>query len=154
MKPSILAARAITGITFQRVFKPALVVVTLVLAAIYVLLIILSIKVSAWWLIFLIVLVPITLVAGVIALILWKLAAIIIPRKMDKAEKKHINNFVNSLLGVWDVKSTPLPIVAFLIAKDLLRRRKSAYIDNIINNSKSLRGDFMKIVGLFEDNQG
>ena len=150
MKPTVQAARAITGTTFQRIFKPVAWLITAVLAIVYTLIIIASIKISLWWLVFLIILVPFTLIALVLGWLLWQIASRITPRKLNKTEKFQINQFVDSLLGIWEIKSTPMPIVAFMIGKDLLRRRNSTYIDSIVNNSQSLKTNFSQIAKLFE----
>lgn len=150
MGSNISAARAITGVTFQRVFRPAVLFVGTFLAILYILITIAAVKISMWWLIFLIVLVPATLVIAAIAWLLWKISESVAPRKITKNEKKDINEFIDSLLGIWEVKSTPMPLVAFLIGKDLIRRRKSTYIEEIVNNSRSLKTDFAQIAKMFE----
>ena len=83
MKPTVQAARAITGTTFQRIFKPVAWLITAVLAIVYTLIIIASIKISLWWLVFLIILVPFTLIALVIGWLLWQIASRITPRKLN-----------------------------------------------------------------------
>ncbi len=150
MKPTILATRAIAGTTFRRVFKPLAIVIGVVFALLYIGLFLLASNVSVWWLIFLVILIPITLFVVVILLVVWKLSGLISPRKLDKSEKAEINKFTDSLIEVWEVKSTPMPVVAFMVGKDLLSKRKSAYVEKFVNSSASLKTDFSKIVSLFD----
>ena len=68
---------------------------------------------------------------------------------MTKTETVTVKAFVGKLLGLAEVRSTPLPLVAFYIGKDVVRRRKSAYLTEIIQSSSTLRGDFERIVDMF-----
>lgn len=151
MKPQINAARAISGITFQRIFKPIAIVVLVITLLLYGLLFFLASEVSMLWLIFLIVMIPATIVISAISFALWKLSQTILPRKLNRTESTQINNFVNSLISTNDLRTTPPPLIAIRIGKDLFRKQKSSYLDEVIGNSRALKGDFDKIVKLFND---
>lgn len=151
MKSHIYAARAISGVAFQRVFAPLAIVVLIIVIILYALLFLLASKVSLLWLIFLIVMLPATIAIVAIGLSLWKLSHMIMPRKLDKTERTQVNNFVESLINTNDLRTTPPPLLAIRIGKDLFRKQKSAYLDDVIGNSRTLKSDFDKIANLFND---
>ncbi len=149
MTPYIRALRAITATVFQRVYRPVVWVIGGILFVLVVVTTILGITVNAWWFMLYIALLPLTLIAVLAAVVLWLLSQKLQPRVITRAERQTIHAFSDKVLRVAEVRSTPWPIMALLVAKDIARGKKSSYIENIINDSSSLKQDFVAIRNLF-----
>ncbi len=149
MKPRISAIRTIAAITFRQIFFPIVVIAGLVAVILTIVIVIAAHYLSPWWLVFLLPLGLAVIFGGVVGLALWSISSLLVPKTMTKTETVTVKAFVGKLLGLAEVRSTPLPLVAFYIGKDVVRRRKSAYLTEIIQSSSTLRGDFERIVDMF-----
>lgn len=149
MTPYIQALRAITFTTFRALFIPAAWIVGGSLVVLVILDILLAVMYSTWWLLFLIILIPLVLLALVIGAILWAIARRMAPRALSPEERRCITTFTDKLKRIAEARATPLPIIVILIAKDVVRGKKSDYLENMINDSTTLKQDFMEITALF-----
>lgn len=150
MSPYILALRAITATVFQRVYRPVVWVVSTLLVVIFVIVVLLAALYSTWWLVALLIIIPLGLVFVLIATVLWIASKKLLPRSIDRAERKQITEFSDKIMRVVEVRATPFPVMAAFIAKDIVRGKKSSYIEGIIDDSKTLKSDFTAIKALFE----
>lgn len=149
MTPYIRALRAITATVFQRVYRPTVWVIGGSLVLLWIGIIILASSVTPWWLVFLVILIPLTLVATVLAVVLWLLSQRLFPRHLTRGERSKILEFSDKILRVAEIRATPVPIIVALIAKDIFRGKKSSYLEGIISDSTSLRDDFTTIRDMF-----
>ena len=149
MTPYIRALRAITATVFQRVYRFVAVIIAIILLLLWALVFYLGIAVSGWWFMVLIALIPLTIIVIVIATILWFLSKRLLPRTLEKSEKAEVLAFSDKILRVAEVRATPLPIMLFLIAKDIVRGKKSSFVEGVIADSSSLKADFTKIKDRF-----
>ena len=149
MTAYIRALRAITATVFQRVYRPLVWVIGGILLTAWIVLILLGSQVSAWWFILLIVFVPLTIIVVGIAIVLWLLSQRLFPRHLAKEERVKILQFSDKLLRVAELRATPMPLMVAMIAKDLVRGKKSSYIEGVITDSTSLKHDFVAIRDLF-----
>jgi hypothetical protein len=150
MSPYILALRAITATVFQRVYRPVVWVVSALLVVIFVIVVLLAAIYSPWWLVALLIIIPLGLVFTLIATVLWIASKKLLPRSIDRTEHKQITEFSDKIMRVVEVRATPFPVMAAFIAKDIVRGKKSSYIEGIIDDSKTLKSDFTAIKALFE----
>ena len=149
MTPYIRALRAITATVFQRVYRFVAAIIAIILLLLWVLSLYLELAVSGWWFLLIAILVPLTIIVVVIATILWLLSQRLLPRTLEKAEKAEVLAFSDKILRVAEVRATPLPIMLFLIAKDIVRGKKSSFVEGVIADSSSLKADFTKIKDRF-----
>lgn len=150
MDSTIRAVRAISALLFQRIFRVVIIVIGIVVAIIWIGVIVLAAKVSGWWLLSLIVVAPLSLILAAICLALWALSNRLLPRKMTTEERGVIYGFTDKIIRVAETRSTPVPVLAFLIAKDVVRGKGSSYVSNLLNDTTSLKGDFASIRQMFD----
>ena len=149
MNSTVAALRAISAVFLRRILRFVFIVVGLVLVLLYGTVTYFAIEYSLWALLILAILLPITLVVLVLSLLLWSVTSQIVPRQLTKQEGKQILEFTDKISGVIERGKTPYPIAAILIIKDVIRKRDSKFLQNLITDSKSLRGDFSAIKKLF-----
>ena len=149
MSPYISALRAITYTVFMRFFRPTAWIAGGILLALVVLVIVLSINQSGWWLVWLIVLVPVTAIVAAVGVGLLFVARRMKPARLGKAESVQIGEFTDKITRLIEARATPPFLIGIFIAKDIVRGRKSSYIEDLLKDSGSLKGDFQKVVELF-----
>lgn len=149
MTPYIRALRAITATVFQRVYRPVAWIVGGILLLIWIGFCLLGGLVSHWWFLAFILIVPLTIVAVVAALVIWTLSKRLMPRAVTNGEREQILGFSDKVLRVAELRATPVPMMVFLIAKDLVRGKNSRYLEGVIDDSTSLKRDFVTIRDLF-----
>lgn len=152
MQAQIAAIRAITAWQFRRIFRLVVGAVGLLLVVVWGLLIYAAVEFSAWWLIFLLVLLPVTIVVLAVSLAAWWLSGRVLPRHLTRSEQKQIADFNDKLLGVLEDARTPAPLLTFMLAGDVLRGRGSQRIRDIIEQSQTLQPEFRAVADLFSDN--
>lgn len=149
MTPYVQAIRAITFTTFRAFFVPLVWIIGGVFGALIVIDILLSILYSSWWLLGLVVIIPLGIACLVIGLVLWFLAKRLEPRSLTSSERLQIRDFTGKIMRLVEVRATPPPVIVFLIAKDVIRGRRSGYVEGLLKDSGSLKGDFERIAGMF-----
>lgn len=150
MDSTIRAIRAISALLFQRIFRIIAIVVAIIVALIWLAIIVLAIKVSGWWLMTLIIVAPLTLIIAAIGLALWALSNRLLPRKLTGQERSTVYGFTDKIMQIAETRATPVPVLAFLIAKDVVRGKGSSYVSNLVSDTTSLKGDFAEIRRMFE----
>ncbi len=152
MNSTIRAVRALTAWQFRRILTVLIGMVVGILTLLWLAVILAAYFWTAWWLIFLVLLVPVTLVAVALGLGGWWLSGRVLPRHLSKAEKQHIDEFNDKLFGLVEEARTPLPMLGVLFAFDVLRGKGSRRIKAAVENSSTLKGDFEQIRRMFADN--
>ena len=145
MTPTIHALRAITGVYVQKLLALIGAVVGGILLVALVITVLLATQLSSWWWLLLVVLVPAALISLVIYIAVRALSNRLIPHRLDSDERRQIKAFSDKIFGVVEKTRTPLPLTAILVLKDVIRNRESGYLSALINDSKSLKGDFEQI---------
>ena len=151
MQPTIDALRAITALVFQRILTPILWGIGGVIVAIYFLIIYLSGWVHPLWWLLLIILIPLTLIITGLTFIVWTLSSRLIPRPMTNEERKQLTEISDRIIRVAEVRATPIPVLLFLIAKDVIRSKKSSYIESVVKDTTSLKQDFTTVRQMFNN---
>jgi hypothetical protein len=150
MNLSILALRAISAVTFQRVFKGIIWVVAIVFVLLVILTIYLGGWINPWWFLLFVILTPLIILCVALAAALQYLSNRLLPRPLTKEERQTIQGVTDRILRIAEVRATPWPILAFQIGKDVLRGRPSKYIESIIDDTTGLRKSFNEIRQMFE----
>lgn len=148
-RASLDALRALSALFLLRVLRPALFMITVLMVAGYVLTIMLTLSFSSWWLLLLFILIPLTLIFLVVGAVLWFLLQRILPRKLSSEERSRLNGFTERLFAIAEKTKTPYPILLFLVAKDVVRGKESAFLRGLIGDSKALMKEFSDIQALF-----
>lgn len=148
-KASFAALRALSALFLLRVLQPVLIMLAILTVAGYALMIMLTLSFSSWWLLLLILFIPLTLVFLVSGGILWLLLQRLLPRKLTASERSRLNAFTGQLFSLAERTKTPYPILLFLVAKDVLRGRESSFLRGMIGDSKTLMKEFDDIQALF-----
>ena len=150
MNSTILALRAITATAFQRLLLWITVGIGALLALFVGLTAYLGGWVNSWWYLLFVILAPLILVVATLVTALYLMAHRLLPRKLSSAERRTIRTFTGTLLGLAEIRSTPWPVMAFLIGKDVLRGKQSRFLESIVQNASGLKGGFDQIRGFFE----
>ena len=149
MNSSILALRAISAVTLRRILLPVLCVAGVILLLFYALVLYLTSQVDVWWILLLVILLPLTLVVLLVGTALWLASGKLFPASYDKRYKKQITAFTDKIMGLVEHSKTPYPIHLFLIGKDIIRGKESSHLKGMIGDSGSLKRDFDEIRKLF-----
>ncbi len=149
MSAHISAARAVTAIFFQGLLKFALLLATSILIVLIILTAVLATQISNWWWLLLIFFVPVYLIAIGLGFGLYALSNRLLPRKLTKEERSRISDFTSKVSGLVETAKTPYPLVAVLVAKDVLRGKRSRFLEENILSSQSIKSDYAEIQKLF-----
>ena len=150
MNQTVSTFHAITAVLFQRIFRPVIWAGVVVVMALYILTFYLGVAVHGLWWLLLIVLIPGTVLLGAIAATLWFLSNRLLPRPLQFNERRQLLGFADKIIRIAEVRATPIPVLVFLVAKDVIRGRRSTYVEEVIEDSKSLKDDFVAARMLFE----
>lgn len=146
---SLGALRALSALFFYKVINPILVMIVIIMIALYAITFMLTLTFSEWWLLILVVLVPLTVFFLVVGFILHHLLRRLLPRTLDAHERARLNRFTDRAWDVAERARLPYPVLLFLIAKDVLRGRESKFLSKIIGDSRELMKEFEEIQELF-----
>ncbi|MBC7764180.1 hypothetical protein H7Y29_00535 [Microbacteriaceae bacterium] len=150
MNTSISAVRALTSVTFQQMLKPASWIAFVVFLLLHIIVLYVAFNVSAWWLLLLAVIIPVMLIVCGILAAFWYLARRLMPRPLLPSEAATVSTMVGKVFRLLEARSTPLPIIMFFIAKDVMRGKGSSYLETIITDGKGLKDDFASVKSIFE----
>lgn len=148
-RASLHALRALSALFMYKILHPVLFMTVIVMAALYVLTILLALTFSSWWLLILAILIPLTIIFAVVGFILRFLLQKLLPRKLSPHERKQINDFTGKLFGIAERARLPYPVLLFLVGKDVLRGKESRFLSEMIGDSKGLMKEFEEIQRLF-----
>lgn len=149
MDATIKALRAVTAVYFRRLLRWALLLAAVFGVMLWALILYLGTNLSGWWLLPLVVILPFTIAVATIATGLWLLSGKLLPRQLTREETRLIQGFSDKLVGLTGAAKLPYPVALFLVAKDVLRRRESGFLRNAIDDSRTLKTDFIAIQDLF-----
>lgn len=135
------SVRAIASTMVRQFLTPFIIAIFLLLLAAIVLVIVLSVNYSSWWLVSLFVLVPFSLVFALITAGLWFIYRKITPT-MSKAQAKAVNQFTDRVAGYSDLVGTPRFMIAFRVVRDVIRKRPRKYVGELVDSSTELKRDF------------
>lgn len=150
LSASLNAMRAISVVTVQRLVKPILLMTVIVFVALYCLMIFLALSFSGWWWLLLLLLLPLTLIALAIGFLTLFLLKTLLPRRLSQEEQIKLDGFAEKLLGVLERSRFSYPVIVFLIAKDIIRKKESSFLRDMIGDSKDLTREYGQICRMFE----
>lgn len=152
MTPYLQALRAITYTTLRAIVTPLAWIVGCVVGVSIVTTVLLAIIHSSWWLLGLIIFIPLGLVVAAAIVIILAMLSGLKPKGLSKEHQQQIRSFTDKITRIIEVRATPLPLIVFFIAKDVVRGKKSSYIEGLLNDSRDLKPGFDAIVGIFRNN--
>ena len=150
MNTQLTILRAISSEFIKRKLKTVLLLCG-VMAVIVLIGVLYLTTVNIWWWA-LAVPVMVLIFVGVVAALL--IAAIIraLRPHMTPLQTSSIAKFVDTFEQVAEGVQTPVPFIVLLVIKDLLLKRDKLFVDTLIQNSKTLRNDYLQLVQNFTKN--
>lgn len=146
------AVRAIAGTFARQIIVPILVIAAIVLLVLWLGLIILAMQVSLWWLLLLLVLIPATLLAGLIGAAAWFVVSKLTP-SMTRTQKAAATRFVERVGTYSNIMGMSRYLIAFHIIRQVIQKKPRTYISELIGNSTELRDDFYALRDEFATNK-
>jgi purine-cytosine permease-like protein len=150
-RSSLRTLRAISALFLAKLLKPIVFLACIILGAAYVLTILLSLAFSNWWMLALIILIPLTLVLLAGYLLLRFFIQKLLPRKLSTGEQTKIHGFLDTLLSTAERAKLPYPVIVFLVAKDVIRGKESKFLGKMVGDTKGLMTELGEIERLFRE---
>jgi hypothetical protein len=147
LKPSFLAIRSIAAEFARRLYVPAAVSVAIV-ALLAIALAVWLVTINEWWLILLITVCGMTFFAFMALAVAFVVIKKVTPLQ-SKIQKKQTKAFVDKLLRVAEVTSTPKIFLLFQVMKDVVRPSREGFISSVSNDTGSLKRDFVALKDSF-----
>lgn len=151
MKPKVATARAITSYIAKKSLFIATALYFIVLAVLVIIIWILAHYFSAWWWIFAIPLVIITLIALAIRFVVSFIIGKIYRHPFNRLQREKLEDFTQKIISLAEARATPLPFYAFITVWDIVRRRDATTIRKLIDDSRSLKSDYAALEKYFGD---
>lgn len=146
MNGTVGLLRAVSSAFAQSLIRKIGLMILVIWLVLVVLVVLLTVQVSSWWAIMFVPLVVLGIIAVVIATALSFAAQQLAPRKLSGSERKEIKAFSDKVMGMAERVKTPLPILAAGAAKDIIFKRDSNVVRELINDSTSLKTDFQALL--------
>lgn len=146
MNGTVGLLRAVSAAFMQSLIRKFGLVALVIWSLLVVLSVLLMLQIDAWWGLLLIPLVLFGVVAGLLAAVLWFATQQLAPRKISGSERKEIKAFSDKVMGMAERVKTPLPVLAAGVAKDIIFKRDSNVVRELINDSTSLKTDFQALL--------
>ena len=143
------AVRAIAGVFLSSTIQLIVRIVFIVFGALIAGTLYLSLQVSGWWAVFLVPLVVVTIMAFFLQILLRIAIVRILPRKLTKAERKSIKDYIGKVTETADYRSTWWPWLFAKTSYELLRHKELRTIRSMINNAQSLKPEYERIRDFF-----
>lgn len=148
VKPSIAAIRAITAEFARQFVQPFIWIALGIMACLIIVVLLLSINVSAWWWLLAIPVVILGIAMTVVWLIVRLILAGLSPR-LDSTQKTATKQFVTKLQFTKDTIQTPYPVMIFYVIRDIIFRRDKGFLSEVTEHSRTLKPDFEALKNLF-----
>jgi hypothetical protein len=147
--PYLHAVRALTTLLFRRLAVPLAWFVGGIFTITIATALVLTIAVSIWWGLALIVILPLATLTTGLGAFGWLMSERLLPRRLTSSEHEQLIVFTDKIITVAEARATPLPILGLYVARDLIAHPKNTYVETLITNVTSLRSDFTQIVKIF-----
>lgn len=148
MNSSLLAIRSIGAEFANRIYF----IVMAIVLAVSILLIGLTIWLTTlsdwWWLLFIILIIPISIAVGVLIII--KLVIKSVTPLQSPDQRKQTKAFVDKLQRLSETSQVPKFILLFRIVRDIAAPRENGLIASISKESASLKHDFVALSQTFK----
>lgn len=148
MKSHIAAIRAVTVEFALQFIRPFLWWGLGIIGGLLIVVAILAFTVSQWWWLLALPIVLLGLVGVVVWLIVRFIATQLSP-KLNPQQKVATKKFVTKIHYVTETVQTPYPLIMFRIIKDIITRTDEGFIQEVTQQSTTLRPDFEELRKLF-----
>jgi hypothetical protein len=148
MKSHITTIRAVTVEFAMQFVRPYLWWALGIIGGLLVIVGILAFTISQWWLLLA---VPIVLL-GLVGTVIWQIVRFIASQlspKLNVQQKTATKKFVTKIHHVTETVQTPYPLIMFRIVKDIITRTDTGLIQEVTQQSTTLRPDFEELRKLF-----
>lgn len=148
-KPRVATAHAIAAYLARRSLALATLIYLVALAVLVAIIWSLAHYFNDWWWLFAIPLAFITLVAFALRLVLLLIITKIYRHPFNRVQREKLEEFTDKIASLAETSSTPLPFYAFITIWDIFRRRDATTVRKLIDNSRSLKGDYTALEKYF-----
>lgn len=148
MQSHIAAIRAITAQFAQQFVRPFFWIGLGIIISLAILIIVMAVTISSWWWLAII---PVVILGGIVS-VAWLLVRMILGRlspRLDARQQLATKQFVTKLQFATETLQTPYPLIIFYVVRDILLRRDTGFINEVAEQSKTLRPDFEQLRKLF-----
>jgi hypothetical protein len=148
MKTHIAAIRAVTVEFAMQFIRPFLWWGIAIIGSVFIAIAVLAFTVSQWWWLLAI---PVVLL-GLAVTVIWLVVRFILARlspQLNIEQKIATKKFVSKIHYVTETVQTPYPVIMFQIIKDIITRTDKGFIQEITQQSTTLRPDFEELRKLF-----
>lgn len=146
MQPFVLTLRAIGTQLAMRLYIPAVIAASLVIALLVAVGLWLTTLSDWWWLLF-IPIAALLFISFAVAFVVLMLIRYVRPDQ-TKTQKQAVKQFVDKLQGVADIAGTPKFIILFRVVRSIAAPKKDPYLSNLVKN-RELAGEFRELQRLF-----
>jgi len=148
MKDHIVAVRAVAGVYAQSILLPALLWGVLIFALLIALVVYLANQLSGWWGLLLVPIIPLGIFFVLFWVIAWHVTRQFIPA-MNKIQQQAVRAFVSKVQVVAENLQMHFFVIVFYVIRDTLLRRQDGFVYGLVNDSVSLKEDFVTLARLF-----
>lgn len=149
MSQKALATRAVIGILAQRTVRFIALCAMLLSLFLLVVIYLLAVNISAWWWLLLFILIPWTLVAGLVWLIARVIVKRLLPPSLTPEQASAAKQYGEKLQRLAETRGMGWPMFAFLSFRDILFYRDLRTARNTLDDGMSLKQDFQALEKLF-----
>jgi drug/metabolite transporter (DMT)-like permease len=146
MNGTVGLLRAVSSAFAQSLIRKIGLMILVIWLVLVVLMVLLTVQVSTWWAIMFVPLVVLGIGVVVFATALWFAAQQLAPRKLSGSERKEIQVFAEKVMGIAERVKAPLAVIAVGVARDVLLRRDSNLVRELIDDSITLKTDFQTLL--------
>ena len=143
--------RAVTAVFARRLLKRILLLMAVVGLLLVTVVVLLATKIDPTWSLAFVVIGPFLLIGATMGLVAWLAVNRLQPRRFTRKESKEIYGFTTKIFDLAGRVKTPWPVLVASILKSVLLGRESNTVSELINESKSLRADFVRLRDSMED---
>jgi hypothetical protein len=149
MNQKLTAARALSAYTATKALRIVTIVffiiITLLLLAVWAL----AYYFSAWWWIFAAPLIVLVALFLLLRFVLRRIIRAIYRHPFTRTQREALDKFSGKLARLAEARATPLPVLAFLTVRDVTLRRDTTTINQVMDDSTTLKSDFTDLQQLF-----
>lgn len=148
MNPVLKAVRAIASELAGRIYKP-IVIIASIIGVLLIGLAVWLVSINTWWLL-LAAIIFILLVVVTLLLVIAGIVIRLVSPRPTKAQKAQVASFVNKIQHLSEITQTPKVVLLFRAVQDIMLPSNNGFIQSVIGETTSLRKDFSDLLKTFQ----
>jgi membrane protein implicated in regulation of membrane protease activity len=143
--PKINVLRALSKVVAKKAIFLYLILVSVILTLMFICIGLLTYFFSLWWLLLLIIYIPLVTISAIVYVAARLIAHGIYPAPLSRKQKQHLQEFTDKILYLLETKGMGWWWFATLCVRDLLVYRELRTLKNILLDTTSLKNDFSNL---------